>query len=125
MLRPLTAACEDLIHVQLRGGELYRVLEKKSKELWLCPDGKSRRIAAAFGAWGADRGRDRAQQGPEMLSSSQSGSRAMNPRVRTRGSVETLFVTRDSVCLQTRWKDRWSASPILDARTAEDELANA
>lgn len=40
------AVLGDLIHVRLRRGDLRRALRQKSKELWLCPDGKSRRIAA-------------------------------------------------------------------------------
>jgi putative transposase len=40
------AVLGDLIHAELRRGELRRALHKKSKELRHCPDGKSRRIAA-------------------------------------------------------------------------------
>jgi len=46
------AVLGDLVHAQLRRGELRRALRKKSKEVWLCPDGKSRRISAkTIQAW--------------------------------------------------------------------------
>lgn len=46
------AVLGDLVHAQLRRGDLRRALEKKSRELWLCPDGQSRRISAkTIQAW--------------------------------------------------------------------------
>lgn len=40
------AVLGDLVHVQLRRGALRAALKKKSKEQWVCPDGKTRKIAA-------------------------------------------------------------------------------
>ncbi len=40
------AVLGDLIHAELRRGAQRRALKKKAKEVWLCPDGKSRRISA-------------------------------------------------------------------------------
>ena len=40
------AVLGDLIHAELRRGAQRRALGKKAKEVWLCPDGKSRRISA-------------------------------------------------------------------------------
>jgi len=42
----------DLVHANLRRGELRLALSKKSKELWLCPDGKERKLAVkTMQAW--------------------------------------------------------------------------
>jgi len=40
------AVLGDLIHTELRRGELRRALEQKSGQHWVFPDGKSRRVAA-------------------------------------------------------------------------------
>jgi len=46
------AVLGDLVHAHLGRGALRRALEKKSKELWVCPHGGPRRIAAkTIEAW--------------------------------------------------------------------------
>ena len=40
------AVLGDLIHAELRRGAQRRALVKKAREVWLCPDGRSRQISA-------------------------------------------------------------------------------
>ena len=46
-------------------------------------------------AWFATRARGLAELAPEVLSNSQSTAWVMNPRVRNRGAVKTLVITRE------------------------------
>ena len=95
------AVLGDLIHTEQRHGGLRRALQAKSREVWLCPDGRSRRIAVkTIQSW--------------LYSYRKRGFAGLIPRQRRdKGSCKAIPEALQSLILGMKQEDPGRSIPLI------------
>ena len=102
------AVLGDLIHTELRRGELRRALEAKAEQHWLLPDGKTRRLAAkTIQSW--------------LYAYRRRGFEGLLPRERSdKGTSSSIPVEVQALIVDMKREDPGRSTPLILR-----ELANA